>query len=535
MTFSCAIRACARFTNCSNRRCKACWARVELLPHQLYIAHSVASRHAPRVLLADEVGLGKTIDGLIIHQQLTSARQRVLIAVPEALQHRGWWKCCAALTYPLVCSMKMRQLLETQELTEDGNPFETEQLVLWSATADRKLQRSEQALACQWDLLVVDEAHHLQWREDGTGDLGDSDDNPANNLVSHAYRCIEALQNSRRVDYADRHPEQLGVESHFARLRLLDPDRYHDLNRFCEEQAQYLPLNDLVQGVLSAESIDDCNERHQQLLQEFVGPERIADWQANPAIASELVRELLDRHGTGRVLYRNTRASVKGFPQRQLQPHALATPEAYSAAISGDTPVQHLLQAEQLLGDNWLDADTRVSWLSAWLKANRSLKGLIICARAETALDLETHLRLRGNTRSAAFHEGMSILERDRAAAYFADEIDGAQVLVCSEIGSEGRNFQFAHHMVLFDLPLNPDLLEQRIGRLDRIGQQHTVNIHVPYFEHTAQHTLLRWYHEGINGFERVCPIGQNIFDNFSEQLLPQLRSKRRATTRRID
>ena len=77
----------------------------------------------------------------------------------------------------------------------------------------------------------------------------------------------------------------------------------------------------------------------------------------------------------------------------------------------------------------------------------------------------------------------MSILERDRAAAYFADEEFGAQVLICSEIGSEGRNFQFSHHLVLFDLPAHPDLLEQRIGRLDRIGQQHTIQLHVPIWK----------------------------------------------------
>ena len=71
---------------------------------------------------------------------------------------------------------------------------------------------------------------------------------------------------------------------------------------------------------------------------------------------------------------------------------------------------------------------------------------------------------------SALFHEDLSLIQRDRNAAYFADQ-EGAQILLCSEIGSEGRNFQFAHHLVLFDLPLNPELLEQRIGRLDRIGQ----------------------------------------------------------------
>ena len=80
------------------------------------------------------------------------------------------------------------------------------------------------------------------------------------------------------------------------------------------------------------------------------------------------------------------------------------------------------------------------------------------------------------------FHEHMEIVERDRAAAYFAARENGSQLLLCSEIGSEGRNFQFAHHLMLFDLPLEPDLLEQRIGRLDRIGQTRVIQLHVPYF-----------------------------------------------------
>ena len=75
--------------------------------------------------------------------------------------------------------------------------------------------------------------------------------------------------------------------------------------------------------------------------------------------------------------------------------------------------------------------------------------------------DLEAALRIKEGMRAAVFHEGLSIFERDRAAAYFAQDEDSAQVLLCSEIGSEGRNFQFAHHLVLFDLPTNPDLLEQ--------------------------------------------------------------------------
>jgi ATP-dependent helicase HepA len=117
------------------------------------------------------------------------------------------------------------------------------------------------------------------------------------------------------------------------------------------------------------------------------------------------------------------------------------------------------------------------------------------------------------------FHEGLSLVARDRAAAYFAEQEQGAQVLVCSEIGSEGRNFQFTHQLVLFDIPLDPDLLEQRIGRLDRIGQRNDILLHVPYFQDSAQQVLLRWYHEGINAFESTCAIGHTQFRTFKAQL----------------
>ena len=110
-------------------------------------------------------------------------------------------------------------------------------------------------------------------------------------------------------------------------------------------------------------------------------------------------------------------------------------------------------------------------------------------------------------------------ISRDRAAAYFADTEEDAQLLVCSEIGSEGRNFQFARHLVLFDVPENPDLVEQRIGRLDRIGQRHAVEIHVPCFRASAQAVLVRWLHEGIDAFEHICPAGPALLDEFRAPL----------------
>ena len=111
------------------------------------------------------------------------------------------------------------------------------------------------------------------------------------------------------------------------------------------------------------------------------------------------------------------------------------------------------------------------------------------------------------------------IVERDRAAAYFADPEEGTQLLICSEIGSEGRNFQFAHHLVLFDLPLQPDLLEQRIGRLDRIGQSETIRIHVPYLEGSAGETLLRWYRDGLHAFRAISPAAATVYERLAGEL----------------
>jgi ATP-dependent helicase HepA len=147
----------------------------------------------------------------------------------------------------------------------------------------------------------------------------------------------------------------------------------------------------------------------------------------------------------------------------------------------------------------------------------------VITASAQTALDLAEALRVGAGMQAAVFHEGMSIVERDRAAAFFADPDKGSQLLLCSELGSEGRNFQFAHHLVLFDLPLNPDLLEQRIGRLDRIGQSQTIHIHVPYLANSAQAILFHWYHEGLCAFEHTCPAGHSVFTEVRDALLEAL------------
>ncbi len=109
-------------------------------------------------------------------------------------------------------------------------------------------------------------------------------------------------------------------------------------------------------------------------------------------------------------------------------------------------------------------------------------------------------------------------MQRDRNAAWFAEE-DGARILICSEIGSEGRNFQFAHHLVMFDLPLDPELLEQRIGRLDRIGQTSEIQVHVPFVPGSSMEVLARWYHDGLNSFEKNLPGGRELLEQFGARV----------------
>jgi len=106
---------------------------------------------------------------------------------------------------------------------------------------------------------------------------------------------------------------------------------------------------------------------------------------------------------------------------------------------------------------------------------------------------------------------------RDRSANYFSETFKGAQVMVCSEIGSEGRNFQFASNLILFDLPQSPDLLEQRIGRLDRIGQANDVQLHIPVLDGSPGERLFRFFHEALDLFSKPNPAGQSLFDELRQ------------------
>ena len=282
-------------------------------------------------------------------------------------------------------------------------------------------------------------------------------------------------------------PEQFGTAGHFARLRLLDPARFHSLDSYLSEENQHAETTELVNLLLDNQTLaEDDLARLGWLIDDDDSFDRQAINAANDealATRRHLIDKLIDQHGTGRMLFRNTRATIGGFPQRYVIP----------AILDDDKN------------------ETRITWLANTLRKLSPHKVLLICATAETAASTSKTLLEQHGIQTSVFHEHMTLLERDRAAAWFADAEDGAQMMICSEMGSEGRNFQFLHHIVLFDLPDNPDLLEQRIGRLDRIGQQHDIHIHVPVTPGSRDARLSHWYHHALNAFEQSCATGHYV------------------------
>ncbi len=420
--------------------------RANLIPHQLYVAQTACEHERVRVLLADEVGLGKTIEaGMILSRLLRFERaQRVLVLIPDALQVQ--W----------LVELIRRFNIKPELYASEEHDFNLGQIHLVPHSAmieDGALS----LVSSDFDLVIVDEAHHLQ-----PGSV------PFTLLESISASCEHLVLLSAT-------PEQLGVESHFARLQLLDSDKFGSIDDFIAQEEAYVVLNNKIQAM--------PDSRH-ELAAEYDLDSSLPD--------DQMVDQLLDCHGVGRVMFRNTRASVSGFPKRVAQLHSLD---------SGD----------------WAQ---KFAWLVAFAKANIDEKILVIFHDVAHVRECEDYMWDNEGADAALFHEDMDLVERDRAAAYFADMEGGSQLLLCSEIGSEGRNFQFSHHLVCMDLPSHPDLLEQRIGRLDRIGQTQDVNVHILFGENSSEQKLLDWYHTTLHCIDRQSPAAGMVHEEYWPQYL---------------
>ncbi|MHB2019943.1 MAG: SNF2-related protein [Candidatus Xenobia bacterium] len=450
-------------------------ARVRLLPHQLYIASRVAGMERPRVVLADEVGLGKTIEACLIFCALraTGRADRVLVLTPPSLVHQ--WLAEMYRRFHELFTVLDEERCEAMDEGAPPSPFQQVSRVICSIDLlASDPQRLEEAVAARWDLVIVDEAHHLRWSQQGH---------------SASYEAVRRLAEvTDGLLLLTATPLRSGLSTEYGLLRLVDAERFPDFGRFCEDQRR---LREVAVAARALTAHGLTPELMHTLHGLFPADTALHELLAAQRPVREIVAALIDRHGTGRVLIRNRRERLHGFPERVLHPHPMPR-------------------------------EGRFEWLVDFVREHAEEKLVLIVRTPADVLALQEAFRKSTGLNVAVFHEGLSQVERDRQAAWFA-ELEGAAILLCSEIGGEGRNFQFSHHLIMYDLPLHPDVLEQRIGRLDRIGQTEAVNLHVPYAVGTEEEALFRWFHEGLDAFHNPVSGGEAVMEVVEPELMAVL------------
>jgi len=453
--------------------------KLRLLPHQLYLSYRATSGSSlPRLMLSDEVGLGKTIEsGLIWNALHTEGKvKRTLIIVPEHLKNQ-WLIELGKKFNHWFSNIDENYIYEYRKHGADTqNVFLLHDTVLCSLDfllANRYV--STAALEAPWDLLIIDEAHRLIKTSQG---------------ANAEYTLAEQFsQKTQGLLLLSGTPIQLAPEAYFYRLKLLDSVRFQNWEEFEKNQDSYKK----VAQDLSKIPLDSDMEFSWEDLQKNIPKNSpIRSWLPIKAdlslTASEWMRRVIDALGTGSSVFRNTRKSVKGFPKRILKTYPLKT-------------------------------ESQKAWLCDFVKEHKKEKILLICSKSETVAELLEFLTEElGDGAAVAFKEEDTSLERDKAAAAWMNS-NWPNILLSSEIGSEGRNFQAARHLVLFDLPEDSSLLEQRIGRLDRIGQGKEIYIHVPFVKKSKTEMLFLWYHEALGIFEHSLMGGGEMYAKFEKEL----------------
>jgi ATP-dependent helicase HepA len=421
--------------------------RVRLFPHQLYVAERATSVDPVRWLLADEVGLGKTIEAALILNRLvhTGKVERCLVVAPESLtvQWLGelWRKYHQAFT--LLDAPRLADV--ARDFGSDFNPFDVHRRTI--VALEMLIERphlTDLAVKSGIDLLVVDEAQRLR--------------RPPGHPGEPAWRAIAPIAAlGRHVLLLSATPLEDDAHGFFRLLQLLRPQEFPDDMSFEERLALGTPLPPCTSSTRRAD-IGGLPPR----VGIPISFENSSAWLLQHTLETEL---------------RRTPASDAVARRKKIDRvrRALASGAALAAVLGSDERAT----AEQA---NAMDGfDPRLAWLLSqaprWKEARE--KTLVFVAHRETLEMLRTAFSHRGQLASGVFHEELSPARRDTEVALFRSP-DGPSLLVSTESGGEGRNFEFCRRLVLFDLPWKPSIVEQRIGRLDRIGRR--VPVEIVYF-----------------------------------------------------
>ena len=420
--------------------------RVRLFPHQLHVAERATARLPVRWLLADEVGLGKTIEAALIMNRLLHRQkiERCLVVTPDALtvQWLGelWRKYHQVFT--LLDPPRLADV--ARDFGAGFNPFDVHRrAVIALELLIERPELSAQAAAAGIDLLVVDEAQRLRRPPGHPGEPG--------------YRAVAPIAAlGRHVLLLSATPLEDDAQGFFRLLQLLRPEEFPEDMDVEARLASGVPLPPCT----SATRRVDIGGLPPRAPVGIDLPAGTAPW------SRALHARLVEGGRPDPVGRRRAADRVKRF---------LASGAALKAVLG---PEEAALRQEAEAMDR---ADPRLDWLVAraqrWRRAHE--KTLVFVAHHETLDMLRDGLSAKAQVASGVFHEGLSPARRDTEVARFR-AMDGPSVLVSTEAGGEGRNFEFCHRLVLYDLPWRPSVVEQRIGRLDRIGRR--IPVEIVYF-----------------------------------------------------
>jgi superfamily II DNA or RNA helicase len=556
-------------------------ARVDLKPHQVSVVHRVISGYPHRFLLCDEVGLGKTIEAAMIIKELRARGQakRVLVLVPSGLARQWQFELKTKFneSFAIFDSSTIRYLRQkgvAQPWTDSDSIIASHTWASWTPA------RISEIAQVEWDMVVIDEAHHARVHEDGSR--------------TQLFRLVQQL--IARKEYGRRAtlmltatPMQLERSELYSLVEMLDPVLFASDRDFRQHLDALAGLNRTVEGLEGARDVDEI-ERY-GLIHDVARLLEIPEASAVELLHEQgplaVARSLRDRHRLSEVLIRNRKSVVQGFQPRsayrwevQLSPDELSVHQLMEAvlhrgfilaeetnqnavgflmvtfqkllasssrallkslsarrerqqaelthqAMEAEDAQQELEddaeasavtasvapQADECLGDfdtviellKRLPTDSKarvlVNKLQELAEQEPDAKVLIFTEFRETQ-DMLTEL-LSASWSVHKFHGQLSADQKDAAVSAFRRGT-GMQVLVSTEAGGEGRNFQFCHHLVNYDLPWNPMRIEQRIGRLDRIGQEHPITIFNFHVQGTIEGRILDVLERRIKIFEEA-------------------------------
>ncbi len=429
-----------------------------------------------RAVLADEVGLGKTIEaGLILKEYaIRGLVRRALILTPPSL------------------TSQWREEMETKfslpfEVLRSAGDWERRPLLIASMDTAKREPHRRAAQARSWDLVVVDEAHRLK------------------NRASLNWRFVSGLSKKYML-LLTATPVQNDMEELFNLISLLKPGALHTYDGFLERYVASADRRVPARVPELRDRLRDVMIRNRRGIAFTLPPRRVHSLavRLGPAerrLYDDVTEFVRDAYwaASGRLPW--TARLTLIVLQREIGSSTFAVAETLGRLARGPTFGAEDCERLEALRDDAraIATNIKADRLRTFLRTFDE-KALVFTQYVRTLRYLEGVLRADGY-RVAAYHGGLGVAAKDAAVRAFRED---AQVFLSTEAGGEGRNLQFARTVVNYDLPWNPLRIEQRIGRVHRLGQEREVHVVNLWAEDTIEAYLTELLDRKIHMFELV-------------------------------